>query len=46
MAEAIISLLNDRDRAEKMSIAGRERAEKMFSMEGYVENVERVYNSF
>ena len=43
LAEAIIALLQDRERAEAMGRAGRERVEKHFSVERMVQRTEALY---
>lgn len=43
LAQSIIRILNDPQLAETMGQAGRQRVEKQFSVEQYVENVEKVY---
>ena len=43
LAQAIVLLLQDPDKACAMGQAGRRRVEKYFSLDQYVENVEKVY---
>ena len=43
LAEAIIALLQDRERAEAMGQAGRERVEKCFSVKRMVQQTEALY---
>jgi len=43
LAEAIIALLQDRERAEAMGQAGRERVEKYFTVERMVQKTEALY---
>ena len=43
LAEAIIALLQDQERAEAMGRAGRERVEKYFSVERMVQQTEALY---
>lgn len=42
-ASAVIELLGDRDRAEAMGRAGRERCERLFSIDAMIERFERLY---
>ena len=43
LAQAIIRILQDPQLAEAMGLAGRQRAERYFSLDRYVDNIERVY---
>ena len=43
LAEVIIALLQDRERAEAMGRAGRARVEKYFSVERMVQQTEALY---
>ena len=43
MAEAIVTLLRDKKKAQRMGQAGRKRAEKMFSIEENVRKTEKLY---
>jgi glycosyltransferase involved in cell wall biosynthesis len=43
LANAIALVLSDPDLGEKLGIAGRMRAKRLFSAEGYVKNFENVY---
>lgn len=43
LAQTIISLLKDRERAEEMGQAGRRRVEKLFSLKTNVARTEKVY---
>jgi glycosyltransferase involved in cell wall biosynthesis len=43
LAKAISTLLKNPDLARRMGQAGRRRVEKHFSVDPYVENVEKVY---
>jgi len=43
LAEAILKLVKDREKREEMGIAGRERAEKLFSIEENVRKIEELY---
>jgi len=43
LAQAIIRILRDPQLAEAMGQAGRQRVEKYFSADQYVENIEKVY---
>lgn len=43
LAEAILKLVKDREKRERMGVAGRERAEKLFSIEENVRKIEELY---
>ena len=44
LAQAIIVLLEDKERAKKMGLAGRKRVERYFSLEKMVEKIETLYD--
>lgn len=43
LAQAIIALLEDKERAKRMGLAGRERVEQYFSLEKMVKKIEDLY---
>ncbi len=43
LAEAVLALLADPARAERLGLAGRRRAEALFSLQGHIQAVEAVY---
>jgi glycosyltransferase involved in cell wall biosynthesis len=43
MAEAIVSLLKDEDRAKQMGLEGRQKAEKAYSLRTHLERIESLY---
>ncbi|PIU68061.1 MAG: glycosyltransferase family 1 protein, partial [Armatimonadetes bacterium CG07_land_8_20_14_0_80_40_9] len=45
LAEAIIELLEDKEKAKEMGIAGRKRVEELFSIEKHTRQIEEVYLS-
>ena len=45
MAEAIITLLQDKERARRMGLAGRERVEKMFDIKENARKTEEIYKN-
>ena len=45
MAEAIITLLKNKELAKKMGVAGRKRVEEKFSLERMVREYEEIYRN-
>lgn len=45
IADAVVRLLEDRDLAEAMGRAGRQRMERLFDAHGWVANLRRVYET-
>jgi glycosyltransferase involved in cell wall biosynthesis len=45
LAQAVTRILNDRERAQALSVAGRKRAEAELSMEAQGRNLIEVYES-
>jgi phosphatidylinositol alpha-1,6-mannosyltransferase len=45
LAEAIIKLLRDKEKAKQMGTAGRKRVEQLFSIEKHVKAVESIYRN-
>ncbi len=43
LASRINKLVSNKEKREKMGLAGRERVEKMFTIEGHIRAVERLY---
>ncbi|MDD5454558.1 MAG: glycosyltransferase family 4 protein [Candidatus Ratteibacteria bacterium] len=46
LAQKIIELIEDESRRKKMGNRGRERVTNNFSLEHYVEGIEKIYNEF
>ncbi len=45
MAEAIIGLLSNRDKAEQMRMVARKKVKQKFSVEKMIKETEKVYSS-
>lgn len=43
VAEAVVTLLQDKERAKQMGLAGRQRVEQNFSIEKHIERVQGLY---
>ena len=43
VAEAVVTLLRDKERAKEMGLAGRQRVEQNFSIQKHVERVQELY---